>query len=1151
MGKVEEYAELNSEKKRNDFYEQQKNNKMDYFENKNLVVDPEDMVDKFKSRIQDQTSFADRTKYYFEDYKLMESKVNKYRSIAADKASISRYALAHTNHSTRKRKRAANNAADNFEKASKLALEFDPEKTKGFALYEYREKIMRLRMKGMIEAAKLKSKSDNDEKYRSLKAKLSCLSILKDQMDVLRTDPDLTDAELVKYKNAKIKLDAEIQEAKDALHKQFNIRNMQWEREINVDDVTIKAKVLSRRKSNPYVTKENLKTSRILNCFLKEKQSHEYQDTFENMKRMQGCMMNMKNASSVDVVSAPCYTVKRNNRGEAFDDSEKKKEAWNKKWLTALNDNDSETKNKMLTECFQRYGRMGIPSPEELKDKGIMHFFKNDTASFFDLTRFAFNIENLKEADAFTADYLKANPAFEKKMRMARCLGTIFKDVLSGPDYMISEKSGYKIPREMDGYQHLGIKKSQERNQKVISETERKYSNLYKSMNDIVFKQKTDDRIKAEEHLDLVNDMKSILSERIGELKEVNNQKQKTTDPRLEELKNNVDSMLTMMEEKIPNSEEGHDQETFDHKCTTIIRHYNMIEQSVDKCLNNKGAYNSLQGGLSMLKKLKVQCRREREVFRNRAVRFKEEYDAGNIDLKDFDEEIENQSINGQERKPKWRDVLKYTRSLIYDLDKKGEGELEVSEGGSAQSDLLFIRAREHKDGMSEEEKLQYSLHGKGTKTKQMIFRADDIYKNEPVKNQILSILNSVEINCGGDKALQNSLRNDLTNALLKDLGLEKNVTAEIEKNARIELSNYIDASAFYNTMNDKFANDKRLLSRKPALPWKLMRSLFFDKKYEKYSDEISAIMCKFGKAALHRSIITDELKLKPGSVISDRHIATSRVAYMLGIDNMVCDSRSVYVRKNGKLIKGVAMEDSGGKDGKEIYNLAKTEGKQIKYSKDAISQIFTMQIFDILCGQLDRHFKNFHFQYRLEGDTYVLDQVKCIDNDISFGMRKASTKGYNRMVPFNEKYIMALPVKVLNNIMNSEMSVFGEVLGDLLDKDVLEAMEGRLNQIKQAVNKLVDRGELIKDETKKSYSYKNKDLQDDELRQLCVLRIMNESVEKNQIAKNISDLSYFDISILKGTTKDGNVGENIDKAIERRQIELDRIAKEKEKAEE
>ena len=56
------------------------------------------------------------------------------------------------------------------------------------ALYGKREEIMRLRMEGMLKAAEVKAQSAKHEQYLKSKAKLSCLSILMDQLEEMQKE---------------------------------------------------------------------------------------------------------------------------------------------------------------------------------------------------------------------------------------------------------------------------------------------------------------------------------------------------------------------------------------------------------------------------------------------------------------------------------------------------------------------------------------------------------------------------------------------------------------------------------------------------------------------------------------------------------------------------------------------------------------------------------------------------------------------------------------------------------------------------------------------------------------------------------------------------------------------------------------------------
>ena len=282
MGKFEEYAKKNSSIEKQEFYTEEKQKG---FPSRDL---PEPMsvtglADKFTKRVQYETTFEERTRYYFEDYKMMDSKVQRYRHMASDQRSLEEFASTHNNHKAGDRKDFAAKAADNFEEAAKLSISFDAEKTKGFALYQYREKIMRLRMKGMENAAKAKSTDAEDEKYRILKGKMSCLTILKDQLEVLSQDESLAVKEKVRFENELLKINNEIEAVKADFNKKIQTPQQKWEKEQGLDDASVKAAVRNKKREYPYITPEAEKIAGIFSRFNSEKYRPEYGAAGENM----------------------------------------------------------------------------------------------------------------------------------------------------------------------------------------------------------------------------------------------------------------------------------------------------------------------------------------------------------------------------------------------------------------------------------------------------------------------------------------------------------------------------------------------------------------------------------------------------------------------------------------------------------------------------------------------------------------------------------------------------------------------------------------------------------------------------------------------------------------------------------------------------
>ena len=187
-------------------------------------------------------------------------------------------------------------------------------------------------------------------------------------------------------------------------------------------------------------------------------------------------------------------------------------------------------------------------------------------------------------------------------------------------------------------------------------------------------------------------------------------------------------------------------------------------------------------------------------------------------------------------------------------------------------------------------------------------------------------------------------------------------------------------------------------------------------------------------------SMATKEAKIPAGSSMSDRNVATTRLANLLGIGHLVAHSETAYVQKGNEEIRGNVMEEAKGERIPEIKN------KHV-YSEQAILDINTMGIFDLLFGQIDRHYENFRYVTHKEGNQEVIDSVLMIDNDMGGGALTVEDikKGVNAQQPYRFSMMIALPDAVHEKIRNLDMKTVELVLGDILSKSELDAMGKRL----------------------------------------------------------------------------------------------------------
>ena len=357
------------------------------------------IYEKYDQRMKEGSTFEQRSQYYFRDSEMLRSKAQRYKTLATSGQEIRAYSAHYRNHGTDKRKKYARKAAENFEKAAALEDNISG-KTKGFELYKQRNKVMRLRMEGMVNAAMLKSKSDADETYRILKAKYSCLTVMMDQLQGLQegvTKPE----ELASFEAERVKLEQELAKVKKELTKNVPSTQHKFEREHGLDG--------NRDKKN----------------------------------RAAGAM-NLLQGEGEAAANCILYSVRRDRQGQPIDRAELKKDNWNREYRQAVQQNDAEKKNRMMREAFARIGAVKIPGPAEVSKKGILNFYEQDPGTFADIVRFAKNVNRLRQEDPAAEEYMNSHPELAKKAELAGVMAELFSDETRGIKITRDKKSRYQ-----------------------------------------------------------------------------------------------------------------------------------------------------------------------------------------------------------------------------------------------------------------------------------------------------------------------------------------------------------------------------------------------------------------------------------------------------------------------------------------------------------------------------------------------------------------------------------------------------------------------------------------------------------------------------------------------------------------------------------
>ena len=512
---------------------------------------------------------------------------------------------------------------------------------------------------------------------------------------------------------------------------------------------------------------------------------------------------------------------------------------------------------------------------------------------------------------------------------------------------------------------------------------------------------------------------------------------------------------------------------------------YNRLSRSIEECLEDGGNYGGNASLKKMLESLKIRCTEESNAFRQAVVGYREAIEGGAMDGK---------------KEMTWAASLKYMRSMFYDLDsaeRDGTKSIETKTGGSGTSSIIFMKYAKGSNAVkTTSEKLMSNLHGKDKsrkKERNVIFKPESVIESlDKLEETSTRNVKEFDFNLHGaiSKKDAERLRGELIKAVVGDIkALGKEKASEM-------LLHYAASDGAQMFQDDMRASEEERKKNTPEIDitqWKQLKKVYEDKKNIRLQDHIAEVFLSLARMELQRGIAEENAKIKSGSPVSVRNVATSRLATVLGLQDMICDSRNAYIRKEGKMQGGIVMEHSGGKDLFQIYEEAQETKSKVFYSDNAIGDLFKLQIFDALCGQIDRNDGNFHFSYKLDKrkNAFVADKIKAIDSDMAFGMvgMDELKEGLNRLIPVDKYSIMGMPLDMLNNIMSLQKEFVSDVLGDLLTEEEVLMVWVRLDYIRATVGRLVKKGELKQDKRTGKYSYTKADYKDDKLRQLLVLK--------------------------------------------------------------
>jgi len=217
---------------------------------------------------------------------------------------------------------------------------------------------------------------------------------------------------------------------------------------------------------------------------------------------------------------------------------------------------------------------------------------------------------------------------------------------------------------------------------------------------------------------------------------------------------------------------------------------------------------------------------------------------------------------------------------------------------------------------------------------------------------------------------------------------------------------------------------------------------------------------------------------------LSNRNVAMSRVANLLGIGNIIEQSKTVRVhdQTENKTVRGNLMTKAKGKEANkaidESISKVKTdldvnnrENMVLGMLSPTVQRdLSSLQVLDYICGQGDRHEGNYFMESKQNGDGSIMfEHIHGIDNDNSFSTgvdleaetkkRKVGVCKLGMVVDSDDNLVIAhIDEKLADSIIALDPDEMKIALKDLIEPQFIEFALQRLKKVKNAIIKEKDK---------------------------------------------------------------------------------------------
>lgn len=196
---------------------------------------------------------------------------------------------------------------------------------------------------------------------------------------------------------------------------------------------------------------------------------------------------------------------------------------------------------------------------------------------------------------------------------------------------------------------------------------------------------------------------------------------------------------------------------------------------------------------------------------------------------------------------------------------------------------------------------------------------------------------------------------------------------------------------------------------------------------------------------------------------LTDRNVATSRIAELLGVGTIVAHSEKMVVKDGDKTREGCFMEFAEGTDFRSKNETTmRMVAEKVEFSRNPgfYKDQSTIEMLDFLCGQMDRNPGNMFYKLSEPGPDGKRNVVgiQGIDNDLAFGTVGVTMGEDGEIESLHEGYMSGLETqhfidrKMAQAIQGLDREKLEFALGDLLPSINIDAMWERTKVAQQHI---------------------------------------------------------------------------------------------------